>query len=60
MQVFGQIAALATPFIIGVLSKALGGLGNAVASVCIGPVIGAALVVLYAPETRGKKLEELA
>ncbi len=60
VQVFGQIAALATPFVIGVLSKALGGLGNAVASVCIGPVIGAVLVVLYAPETRGKKLEELA
>ena len=60
VQVFGQIAALATPFVIGVLSKALGGLGNAVASVCIGPVIGAVLVILYAPETKGKKLEELA
>ncbi len=60
VQVFGQLAALATPFVIGVLSNALGGLGNAVASVAIGPVIGAALVLLYAPETMGKKLEELA
>lgn len=59
-QVLGQVAGLATPFLIGILSKALGGLGNAVASVCIGPVIGAILVGLYAPETRGKKLEELA
>ncbi len=60
VQVFGQVASLATPFVIGALSNALGGLGNAVTSVCIGPVIGAALVLLYAPETRGKKLEELA
>ena len=60
VQIFGQIAALTTPLVIGILSKALGGLGNAVASVCIGPVIGAVLVILYAPETKGKKLEELA
>jgi MFS family permease len=60
VQVLGQVASLATPLIIGSLSKSLGGLGNAVASVCIGPVIGALLVVLYAPETMGKRLEELA
>jgi putative MFS transporter len=60
VQIFGQIASLTTPLVIGILSKALGGLGNAVASVCIGPVIGAVLVILYAPETKGKKLEELA
>jgi MFS family permease len=59
VQVLGQIAALATPFTIGALSKSLGGLGNAVAAVCAGPVIGAILVWLFAPETRGKRLEEL-
>jgi hypothetical protein len=59
VQVLGQLAALATPFTIGALSHALGGLGNAVASVCIGPVIGAVLVAIYAPETMGKRLEEL-
>ncbi|MFZ0887012.1 MAG: MFS transporter [Candidatus Binataceae bacterium] len=59
VQVLGQITALASPFLIGALSKSLGGLGNAVAAVCVGPVIGAILVALYAPETMGKRLEEL-
>jgi putative MFS transporter len=60
VQVLGQIAALMTPFTIGALSQMMGGLGNAVAAVSIGPVIGAVLVMWLAPETRGKSLEELA
>ena len=52
--------AMLTPFTIGALSRSLGGLGNAVAVVSIGPVIGAILVVLFAPETRGKRLEDLS
>ncbi len=60
VQVLGQLASLLTPFTIGALSRAMGGLGNAVAVVSVGPVIGAALVMLFAPETRGKSLEELA
>jgi MFS family permease len=59
VQLLGQIAALLTPFTIGALSASLGGLGNAVAAVCAGPVIGAALVWRFAPETRGLALEEL-
>ena len=60
VQLLGQIAALLTPFTIGMLSHTLGGLGNAVAAVSVGPVIGAALVMMFAPETRGMKLEELS
>ncbi len=60
VQLLGQIAALLTPFTIGMLSHTLGGLGNAVAAVSAGPVIGAALVMMFAPETRGLKLEELS
>lgn len=60
VQVLGQIATLLTPITIGALSRSLGGLGNAVAAVAIGPVIGAIVVALYAPETRGMRLEELA
>jgi hypothetical protein len=60
VQLFGRITALLTPFTICALSRSLGGLGNAVAAVSIGPVIGAVLVALFAPETRGKPLEELA
>ncbi len=60
VQLLGQLAALFTPFVIGSLSKTMGGLGNAVAAVCVGPAIGALLVWLFAPETRGMRLEELA
>ncbi len=60
VQVLGQITALLTPFTIGFLSRYLAGLGNAVAAVSVGPVLGAILVLFLAPETRGKKLEELA
>jgi MFS family permease len=60
VQLLGQIAALFTPFTIGALAHSLGGLGNAVAAVAIGPVIGAVLVWIFAPETRGRSLEEIA
>lgn len=56
VQLLGQIAALLTPFTIGILSHRLGGLGNAVAAVSVGPIIAAALVMILAPETRGVKL----
>ena len=59
VQLLGQIAALLTPFTIGSMSKRLGGLGNAVAVVSGGPILGALLVWLFAPETRGMRLEEI-
>ena len=59
VQLLGQLAAFATPFTVGTLSKRMGGLGNAVAIVAIGPIIGALLVWIFAPETRGRSLEEL-
>jgi putative MFS transporter len=59
VQLLGQISGLLTPVTVGALSHRLGGLGNAVAVVSIGPVIGAGLVWLFAPETRGRTLEEL-
>jgi MFS transporter, putative metabolite:H+ symporter len=59
VQLLGQLAGLLTPFTIGALSRSLGGLGNAVAAVSIGPVIGAVLVWIFAPETRGLSLEQL-
>ncbi len=60
VNLLGALAGLATPFTIGALSHSMGGLGNAVALVSIGPVIGAVIVLLFAPETRGATLEELA
>jgi MFS family permease len=58
VQVLGQVAPLLTPLIVGSLSTVMGGLGNAIAVVCIGPVVGAILVWLFAPETRGCSLDE--
>ena len=60
VQLLGRIAALLTPFTIGMLSHTLGGLGNAVAAVSVGPIIGVALVMIFAPETRGRKLKKLS
>lgn len=59
VQLLGQITSLLTPFIIGALSKSMGGLGNAVAVVAIGPILGAGLIWMFAPETRGRTLEEI-
>jgi MFS family permease len=60
VNLFGQIAGLFTPLIIGSLSKSVGGLGNAVAIASIGPVIGALLIWRYAPETRAMRLEDVS
>ena len=60
VQLLGQLAALTSPFIIGAMSKSLGGLGNAVSVVAIGPAIGAVLVWRFAPETRGVRLEDVS
>jgi putative MFS transporter len=60
VQLLGQVAPLMTPFIVGSLSKSLGGLGNAVAVASIGPVLGALIIWMYAPETRAMNLEELS
>jgi len=60
VNLFGQIASLLTPFIIGSVSKSVGGLGNAIAILSIGPLLGALLIWRYAPETRGIQLEELS
>jgi MFS family permease len=60
VNLFGQIAGLFTPLVIGALSKSVGGLGNAVAIASIGPVIGAFLIWRFAPETRAMRLEDVS
>ena len=55
----GRITEIATPMIIGALILPLGGIPNAIALVALGPIFGAVLVLLYAPETRGLTLEEI-
>jgi len=55
----GRITEVATPIAIGALSVYLG-IPNSIAVVAIGPILGAALVLRYAPETRGMTLEQIA
>jgi putative MFS transporter len=55
----GRVTEVATPIAIGALSLTLG-IPTSIAVVAIGPVIGAILVLRYAPETRGLTLEQIA
>jgi putative MFS transporter len=59
-NLFGRITELVIPALIGLLIARLGvSLPAAVAAVAVGPIVGALLVVRYAPETRGMTLEEV-
>lgn len=60
VQVVGQLGWTLAPVFAGLLSAAVGGLGNAVSLFAAGPLIGAVLVLGYIPETRGRTLEELS
>jgi hypothetical protein len=44
---------------IGLLIAPLGGIPAAISVVAVGPIIGALLVLRYAPETMGMTLEEV-
>ncbi len=55
----GRITEVVVPVLIGLLIVPLGGIPAAIAVVAIGPVIGAVLVAVFAPETRGLTLEEI-
>ena len=60
IQTLGQLAWFISPVLVGTMSLVVGGLGNAASLCAIGPLVGAVLILIYAPETRGKTLEELA
>lgn len=57
-NLFGRITEVAIPFIIGQLIPVMG-ISWAITWVAIGPILGALLVLKYAPETRGLTLEEI-
>jgi MFS-type transporter involved in bile tolerance (Atg22 family) len=60
VQVLGQLGWMLSPFVVGLLSNPLGGLGNAASIFAAGPIVGIALIATVVPETHGKTLEELS
>ena len=57
-NLFGRMTELIAPAMIGLLIPFLG-ISWAVSVVGFGPILGAVLVLLYAPETKGMTLEEI-
>lgn len=55
----GRVTEVLTPMAIGLLIAPLGGIPAAIAVVAAGPILGALLVLRYAPETKGMTLEEV-
>ena len=55
----GRVTEVIVPVLIGLLIVPLGGIPAAIAVVAVGPVVGAVLVAIYAPETMGMTLEEI-
>lgn len=57
-NLFGRITEVGTSFLVAAFITTLG-ISRSVAVVSIGPIIGALLVMRYAPETKGLTLEEV-
>lgn len=55
----GRVTEVLTPMAIGLLIGPLGGIPAAITVVAAGPIIGALLVLRFAPETKGMTLEEV-
>lgn len=57
-NLFGRITEVAAPAAIGLMVPFIG-ISWAVSMVAFGPILGAVLVLRYAPETRGMTLEQI-
>ena len=55
---FGRATEIGTPLLVGLYVDAMG-IPWAVTTVAFGPILGALLVLRYAPETKGMTLEEI-
>ena len=58
-NLFGRTTEIITPLAIGWLADRIG-IPWAVGVMSIGPIVGALIVLRYAPETRGRTLEEIS
>ncbi len=60
VQVLGQLGWTLAPLAAGLLAGPMGGLGRAASLFAAGPLLGAAIVLGFVPETRGQTLEQLS
>jgi len=56
-SLMGRPAQIVAPFLVGALAETIGGIGNAVALLAIGPFLAAILIWRRLPETKGADLE---
>jgi putative MFS transporter len=57
-NLFGRITEIGTPLLVGLYVDSIG-IPWAVTTVAFGPILGALLVLRYAPETKGLTLEQI-
>jgi MFS family permease len=57
-NIFGRLAQIITPGVVGYLSVNIGGTGNAASLMAIGPVFAAILVIFLLPETRNFEIKD--
>ena len=57
-NLFGRFTEVGTPLLIGLLIPIMG-ISWGITCVAIGPIVGALLVMKYAPETKGMTLEQI-
>lgn len=55
----GRPAQVLAPFLVAVLSGVMGGIGNAVCILAVGPLIAVFVVMKFLPETKGVKMDQV-
>lgn len=57
-NIFGRLAQVVAPSIVGYLAVNIGGTGNAASLMALGPIVSTIIVIFLLPETKGFKIEE--
>ncbi|MEW6622216.1 MAG: MFS transporter [Bacillota bacterium] len=57
-NIFGRIGQIMAPALVGFLAVHMGGVGNAVSLVALGPLAGIFIVAVFMPETRNREMKD--
>jgi len=57
-NIVGRLGQILAPGLVGIMSLPLGGVGNAVSVLALGPIIGTLLVIFLLPETRNREIQD--